>query len=467
MTAQNDLDRTLGSWFEGDAISAPLEPLARVIESTRNMRPRPALIARVGSRWVGAGSTNGPWGGLASLRPAMVVAIVTLLALALVGAALLVGSRLLVPRPAPQSDVHEFVSAPDLSRPMAYPLLAPLPDGRVLVIGGGSDGEDPTPTGIVYDPATGVSVPVEALTDVLRGPVVRLRDGRVLIIGDGNLPGRLADEGPAARVFDPTTLRLEPAGPMAQARSWPAAAVLHDGRVLIAGGGGVKGELLTAELFDPDTLTFSPTGSMGAEPNSLAAAGSWSDQRAIATLPDGRVFVPTSRATSPTTEAIVAEIYDPSTGAFSAAGTMPKFDVAAAIVIPGGRVVVVGSSKIKPGLTSPYRGNAAVWDPTTRTFSPAGDPPHPVVWATLLNDGRLLLIGGRSAMAWAGIYDPASGVTIPIEPPSWQPSLVRLDDGSVLAVGGLVDGNGRIRVGPNGQQTGYEAPSVPTVKIFH
>jgi hypothetical protein len=391
----------------------------------------------------------------------MIVALVALLAVALVGAALVVGSRLLVPQPAPQSDVHEFESAPHLSRPMAAPLLAPLVDGRVLVIGGGSDGEDTTQTGIVYDPATGVSVTAETLADVRVAPVVRLRDGRVLIIGDGS-----------ARVFDPTTLRLEPAGPMATARSWPEAAVLHDGRVLIVGGeDGKGGELLTAELFDPDTLTFSPTGPMGAEP--LRAFSIWpANSLAIATLPDGRLFVPASRATSPTTEAIQAEIYDPSTGAFSAAGTMPKFDVAAAIVIPDGRVVVVGQSKIKPGPSSPYRGNAAVWDPTTRTFSPAGDPPDPVFGAALLHDGRILLIGGRSAvvpkMSWAGIYDPASGVTTPIEPPTaWWPSLVRLDDGRVLAVGGLVDGDGRIRVGPNGQQTVLDAPSVPTVEIFH
>ncbi len=47
MTAQNDLDRALGAWFHGDATTAPPpEPLARVIESTRTLRPRPALVAR-------------------------------------------------------------------------------------------------------------------------------------------------------------------------------------------------------------------------------------------------------------------------------------------------------------------------------------------------------------------------------------------------------------------------------------
>ena len=52
MTAQNDLDRTLGAWFEGDALSAPPEPLARVIESTRasdRARRSPLGLAAGGS----------------------------------------------------------------------------------------------------------------------------------------------------------------------------------------------------------------------------------------------------------------------------------------------------------------------------------------------------------------------------------------------------------------------------------
>ena len=45
MTAQNDLDRTLGAWFGAEAAPAvPPEPLARIIESTRG-RPA-AAVAR-------------------------------------------------------------------------------------------------------------------------------------------------------------------------------------------------------------------------------------------------------------------------------------------------------------------------------------------------------------------------------------------------------------------------------------
>ena len=153
MTAQEDLGRTLGAWFEGDAISAPSEPLARVIESTRTIQPRPALTAWVGSRWVGAGSTDGRWGGLASLRPALIVALVALLALALVGSALLVGSFLakppMLPRSgydaiflraasdAPGADVDIFAVRPDGAERLVKRLTASLlSDGRDFSIYG-------------------------------------------------------------------------------------------------------------------------------------------------------------------------------------------------------------------------------------------------------------------------------------------------------------------------------------------
>jgi hypothetical protein len=138
MTTPNDLDRTLGAWFHGSATTTPPpEPLARAIESTRSIRPRPGLVAGIGSSWIGAGATNGFRGGIANLRPAFVVALVALLALALAGGAALVGSRLLdLPwLPTGHTYLDEIVSAPDLPSPIGAPTLVTLLDGRVLVIG--------------------------------------------------------------------------------------------------------------------------------------------------------------------------------------------------------------------------------------------------------------------------------------------------------------------------------------------
>ena len=454
MTAQNDLDRVLAGWFDGDAIAPPPEPLARVIESTRGIRPRPALTARIGSRWVGAGSTSGPWGGVSSLRPAMVVVLVALLAVAIVGAAVLVGSRLVAPKTLPHAYLNELVSAPDLSMPMAHPALVPLLDGRVLVIGDDGDGGGTGTRALVYDPATGVSEPTGPLASsdsLWVESAVRLKDGRVLIIGNA-----------LAQTFDPSTRRFTSVGPMITPRSGAAVALLPDGHVLIAGGtpSGQDGATSSAELFDPDTLTFSPTGSMGTS----------RQYNSTAMLPDGRVFI------SPGESRLTVETYDPSTGTFSAAGTMSSyFHGNTAIALPDGRVVVVGGSSLSA------QGFLEVWDPTSLTFSPGcrprpcplvgpdggmgaaeSDLPGRVTSATLLDDGRLLLIGDtRATTNWSGVYDPATGVTTPISPTrSYLAKATRLPDGRVLIVGGLTDGRSDHGDG------GRSAPAVTTVEIF-
>ena len=101
-------------------------------------------------------------------------------------------------------------------------------------------------TGLLYDPATGVSVPVGPLVspDRMLGSAVRLRDGRVLVAGDG-----------VSEVFDPTTLQFAPVGPMLTARSFPGLAPLPDGRVLVAGGVQPGGE---ARLRSASCSTSTP-----------------------------------------------------------------------------------------------------------------------------------------------------------------------------------------------------------------
>src|SRR5436190_1394117 len=64
--------------------------------------------------------------------------------------------------------------------------------------------------------------------------------------------------------------------------------------------------------------------------------------------------------------------------------------------------------------------------------------------ATLLADGRVLVVGGRGAdlagpLTSAELYDPASGtwrVTPPLREPRWLHSATLLGDGRVLVVGG-------------------------------
>ena len=56
------------------------------------------------------------------------------------------------------------------------------------------------------------------------------------------------------------------------------------------------------------------------------------------------------------------------------------------VVLPDGRVVLFGSTGLYDG------GSITVWDPVSRTFS-TSSLPEPLTGATLLDDGRVLVIG--------------------------------------------------------------------------
>lgn len=67
--------------------------------------------------------------------------------------------------------------------------------------------------------------------------------------------------GPAPEIYNPTSGIWTATGLMNNGRSWHAATLLRDGKVLISGGVG-GGTLSSAELYDPTTETWSLTGSM-------------------------------------------------------------------------------------------------------------------------------------------------------------------------------------------------------------
>jgi hypothetical protein len=297
-----------------------------------------------------------------------------------------------------------FVAGPDLAFSAAvdtgFTNVFPLRTGFLLAGGGINAGVGLNAPGTVlsqtFDPATQKFTRAGDMKvrHLGTGNGALLADGRVLLTG-GGLPGIAETE-----IYDPTARTWTTASPMGTERRLHTVTLLRDGRVLIAGGfvcciveGQTARETATAaaELFDPATGRFAPTGSM-AVPRALHQA---------TLLADGRVLVSGGfgDATSPGTPGPEhAEVYDPATGTFSAAGALQAGrSLHTAILLTDGRVLAVG------GVASPGDRSAValteLYEPATNAWSPGPSlqAAFPGATATLLGNGRVLIFGGESA----------------------------------------------------------------------
>jgi Galactose oxidase, central domain/Kelch motif len=179
-------------------------------------------------------------------------------------------------------------------------------------------------------------------------------------------------------------------GSMATTRVGHTATLLHDGRVLVAGGNDGYGAFVSAEIYDPKTGTFSPTGPLTTARNNHTAT----------LLADGRVLV--TGGSSFTDPLASAEIYDLKTGTFSPTGAMTTArEYHTATLLADGRVLVTGSGAEASGAS------AEIYDPATGTFSPtvSMNTARLHYTATLLADGRVL-IAGDSSDGSADIFVP-------------------------------------------------------------
>jgi len=259
-----------------------------------------------------------------------------------------------------------------------------LPDGRVLIVGG-CIAQVPA-SAELWDPETGSFSPAGTLEEAPRhGPRTVLPDGRILFVG-----GMGYEEEPlvaAAGIWDPQIASFTPAGSLEGPRQGHTATLLPDGRVLIVGGLGPFGsDTASAELWEPVIGTFGPAGWL--------VNGPRLDHTATL-LGDGRVLI--VGGSGPDGALASAELWDPETASFGLVGSLTEVregqDAAhTATLLPDGRVLVVGGSGPDGALAS-----AELWDPETASFGPAGSlaQARGHHTATLLPDGRVLIVGGK------------------------------------------------------------------------
>lgn len=309
-----------------------------------------------------------------------------------------------------------------------------LDNGKVL-IAGGFVGDGVSLSGVeMFDPKTGAFTSSENLSTARAGHTATLLpNGKVLIAGGYN--GNYLN---SAELFDPVTNRFTPAGQMVTARSEHVATVLSDGKVLLAGGVGAGWTFLAdAELYDPKTNSFTATGAMTTARESHTAT----------LLNGGKVLITGGHKgrRSAITIYTSAEIYDPATGTFTAAGNLTvkrhKHD---AVRLSDGRVLIIGGSDERDGAGA-YQ-NTEIFNPADGSFTPVKNNMNAARYklqgtAILLKSGKVLIAGGA---ARAEVFDPASNSFSlaggDMRTKRLFATATLLKNGQVLITGGYTDG---------------------------
>ena len=210
-------------------------------------------------------------------------------------------------------------------------------------------------------------------------------------------------------------------GSMHEGRMNATATLLQNGKVLIAGGSpesSVDSSAVTdsAELYDPSTGKFTSTGSMVTGRMSATAT----------LLSDGRVLIAggwgcLTKACNPEPagheEGYLksAELYDPGTGKSTSTGPMERlYD--SATLLPDGRVLMLGAEQ-----------SVAAYDPTSGNFTLIGTllNDYDTAIATPIAGGQVLIVGYKSpgqgpsdlALYAAELFDLASGRSSPLTIP--------------------------------------------------
>ncbi|MDP3911584.1 MAG: kelch repeat-containing protein [Gemmatimonadales bacterium] len=219
---------------------------------------------------------------------------------------------------------------------------------------------------------------------------------QAVALGTGRLEFSATGESPIEGVWTA-------AGELPEGRRDHTATLLPDGDVLIVGGTASG-----AFIFNADAESFTATGAPLFNHGQFATA---------TLLLDGRVLV-VGGSGAPQS----AELYDPSTGSFTATAggategtTNAPRVVHSATLLPDGRVLIAGGQT--PG-TSPPQSivQAEIYDPETDAFTPIVDLTEARAGhgAALLADGTVLIAGGRSAaggcLASAEVFHPESGI---------------------------------------------------------
>jgi hypothetical protein len=303
---------------------------------------------------------------------------------------------------------ERFAAGPDLlfsAQAQVFTSIAPLVTGDFLLVGTGLNapvGGLQSMVSQVFDPAAPRFTRVGDATTrgVSNRTATPLLDGVLLT---GGLVGSTNPVTNGVDRYDSGTARWRAAGRMRDVRVLHTATLLRDGRVLVAGGltccqvpnlshPSPEFWASTAEIYDPATDAFTPTGSLS------VARG----RHAAALLPDGRVLISGGEGNDPAAPVLGTEIFDPGTGQFSSAGSLQAArESHSALMLTDGRLLVIGGDvpPLLAGRVDVAVPATEIFDPSTGRWSagPTLDPAFSAATVTLLGNGKVLVFGGEDA----------------------------------------------------------------------
>jgi hypothetical protein len=232
-----------------------------------------------------------------------------------------------------------------------------------------------------------------------------LPNGKVLIAGGGNGGGVLR----STELYDPLTNSFVSSPPMNAEHASATATLLPNGKVLIAGGDNSRNIVDSTELYDPATNSFA------------ASSPSMNSARRGATatlLPNGKVLIAGGCCDIHNDTALNStELYDPATNSFAA--STPSMNSArveaTATLLPNGKVLIAGGHNYKDDVIADVFNSTELYDPATNSFATSATPsmsvPRYGATATWLPNGKVLIAGGTDSNgAWSSteLYDPAT-----------------------------------------------------------
>jgi hypothetical protein len=234
-----------------------------------------------------------------------------------------------------------------------------------------------------------------------------------------------------------------PAAAMTTPRAGAAAAQLPNGKVFVVGGCPALGScaLPSAEIYDPATDTWSAAASLPkGRVNSTATVLTSGPNAGSVLVVGGAVYLAGS---SDSTASMSADLYNPTTNSWSAAGNISTARSAhTANVLNNGNVLIVGG--IADGAATPMT-SCELYDATTNTWTTMASlaTARSQHRAVLLTNGNLLVATGWTGTTYsatAELYDPAANTWSAagtLITPRDQSTATLLGNGHVLVAAGL------------------------------